>query len=203
LVKLNLVVEGIGTVWIKDIELVRGPMPDDGQHAISRALQWLRGDASTSEKSPQVPTAEATSAMLRTREGFYVRAVGGGGDDVVADVREPKSSERFTLEWLAPNQSKVRIRTRDGFYLHAVQGGGGNLDARVKEPRTSEEFAVEWVDREFLRLRLKSREGFYVRAVRGGGGDVTADRREPGTSEVFTLVDQDDRRQAADAAAKP
>jgi hypothetical protein len=136
-----------------------------------------------SSRSKQ-PTAVG---ILKTREGFYVRAVKGGGDDVVADAREPRTSEQFTFEWLDGNK-RVRIRTREGFYLHPEQGGGGDLDAEIREPGTSEVFEVEWLDENFTQLRLKTREGYYVRAVRGGGGDVVANVKEPGTSEVFTLT---------------
>jgi hypothetical protein len=122
--------------------------------------------------------------------------VKGGGDDVVADAREPRTSEQFTFEWQGDTYDKVRIRTRDGFYLHPEQGGGGDLDAEIREPGSSEVFEVEWLDenftqyrfKNFSRLRLKTREGFYVRAVKGGGGDVVADVKEPGTSEVFILA---------------
>lgn len=41
--------------------------------------------------------ADSERVALRTREGFYVRAVRGGGDDLDAKVKEPKTSEVFTL----------------------------------------------------------------------------------------------------------
>jgi serine/threonine protein kinase len=147
---------------------------------IAGAEQTEKAATTESKQPPKVAT-------LKTREGFYVRAVKGGGDDVVADAREPRTSEQFTFEWLDGNK-RVRIRTREGFYLHPELGGGGDLDAEIREPGTSEVFEVEWLDETFSRLRLKTREGFYVRAVQGGGGDVVADVKEPGTSEVFTLT---------------
>jgi serine/threonine protein kinase len=146
---------------------------------VERIANTMEPASSDSKQPPKIAT-------LKTREGFYVRAVKGGGDNVVADVREPRTSEQFMFEWLDGNK-RVRIYTRDGFYLHPELGGGGDLDAEIREPGTSEVFEVEWLDESFSRLRLKTREGYYVRAVRGGGGEVVADVKEPGTSEVFTL----------------
>jgi serine/threonine protein kinase len=159
---------------------------------LSNAIAQYAGTKKTEMTTSSEPKQPPKMATLKTREGFYVRAVKGGGDDVVADAQEPRTSERFTFEWLDGNK-RVRIRTRDGFYLHPELGGGGDLDAEIREPGTSEVFEVEWLDENFTRLRLKTREGFYVRAVQGGGGDVVADVKAPGTSEVFTLAPVDDK----------
>jgi serine/threonine protein kinase len=179
-------IEGRVALIIEDEDMVNGnvwpvvvAMPIADVESLHEQLAEV-----ITEKAPQQPPAVAT---MKTREGFYIRAIKGGGDDVVADAREPRTSEQFTFEWLDGNK-RVRIRTREGFYLHPERGGGGNLDAERNEPGTSEVFQVEWLDEEFRRLRLKTREGFYVRAVQGGGGDVVADEKEPGTSEVFTLT---------------
>jgi hypothetical protein len=137
---------------------------------------------------PPAGPVETERVALKTREGFFVRAVKGGGDDVVADAKEPRTSEVFTLEWVDRAKSQVRLRTRDGYYLHAVRGGGDDLDARVKEPRSSEVFTLEWADEAAARARFRTREGFYVHAVTGGGGGVDAKVKEPRSSEVFTLV---------------
>jgi hypothetical protein len=174
-----------------EYELTEGKARLSGPTFRDVALNYEITMAAGAEKSARAVSSDSKQppsvATLKTREGFYVRAVKGGGDDVVADAREPRTSEQFTFEWLDGNQ-RVRIRTREGFYLHPEQGGGGDLDAEIREPRTSEVFDVDWPDKNFSRLRLKTREGFYVRAVQGGGGDVVADVKEPGTSEVFTLM---------------
>jgi hypothetical protein len=194
----------IGEVPIPDDPVTGLPFEyklEDGRARLSGptfrdvALNYEVTMAAGAEKAAKADSGDSkqplATATLKTREGFYVRAVKGGGDDVVADAREPRTSERFTFEWL-DGSKRVRIRTREGFYLHPEQGGGGDLDAERREPGTSEVFEVEWLDDEFSRLRLKTREGFYVRAVQGGGGDVVADITEPGTSEVFTLTPVED-----------
>jgi len=124
--------------------------------------------------------------MLRTRDGYYLRAQLGGGHDIFADVKTPKTSEVFVLETLSPDT--VRLRTREGYYVGARRGGGANVDATVKDPRTSEVFTVEWQDNARTKLRLRSREGFYIHPVSGGGSTVDARIRKPKSSEVFTLV---------------
>ena len=82
------------------------------------------------------------SVRLRTREGFYVGARLGGGANVDATVKEPRTSEVFTVEWLDDEHTKIRLRTREGFYIHPVRGGGGDVDARTRIPKTSEVFTL-------------------------------------------------------------
>ena len=126
------------------------------------------------------------NVMLRTRDGYYLRAILGGGASVVADIREPKSSEVFTMEWVS--SSAIRLRTRDGFYVGARLGGGDIVDATVKQPLTSEVFTLEWQNKDQTQFRLRTREGFYVHPVGGGGREVDARIKTPKTSEVFTLI---------------
>jgi len=137
---------------------------------IDNRITQLEKIAEAEEKVAKADIPKARRVMLSTRDGYYLRAKLGGGDDLVADVKLPKGSEVFTLEWLSPNS--VRLRTRDGHYVGARRGGGANVDAKVKEPRTSEVFVVEWQDAEHTKLRLRTREGFYIHPVGGGGGDV-------------------------------
>lgn len=146
----------------------------------------LEKDAETGGPGADADIPQTQRVMLRTRDGYYLRAKLGGGNDLVADVKAPKTSEVFTLEWLSADS--VRLRTREGHYVGARLGGGANVDATVKEPRTSEVFTVEWQGDERKKLRLRTREGFYIHPVRGGGGDVDARIRTPKTSELFSLV---------------
>ena len=128
-----------------------------------------------------------THVSLRTREGYYLRAKLGGGGNVVADVRHPKTSEVFAIEWL--DTDSIRLRTRDGFYVGARMGGGQNIDAETRTPGSSEVFRVEWQNEEHTELRLRTREGYYVHPVRGGGDNVDARKLNPNTSETLTLID--------------
>lgn len=148
----------------------------------SGAIKRL-GTAPYASPAEQIKTQKV---LLRTRDGYYLRAMLGGGDKVVADTRDPKTSEVFTMEWVS--NSAVRFRTRDGYYVGARLGGGDAVDATVKEPLTSEVFTLEWQDKDRTRVRLRTREGFYVHPIDGGGGGVDARTRTPKTSEVFTLV---------------
>jgi hypothetical protein len=125
---------------------------------------------------------------LITREGYYVRAVIGSGNDIVADLKEPEASGIFTLEWLDKENLKIRLRTRDGYFIQALGGGGDNVDAKIREPNTSEIFTLEWVDKKQQKIRLRTRDRFYFHAVRGGGYNIDAEVEEPKTSEIFTLV---------------
>ena len=153
---------------------------------IDNLISQLEKNAETLRAAGDANLRKSQRIALRTRDGFYLRAKLGGSDDVVADVKTPKTSVIFTLEWVT--LESVRLRTREGFYVGARRGGGANVDATVKEPKTSEVFTVKWQDDQHTKIRLRTREGFYIHPVRGGGGDVNARIRNPKASEVFTLV---------------
>jgi len=125
------------------------------------------------------------SVAIRTREGFYWRAVDGGGSRIMADIKEAGPTEAFKFEWQDDTRSKAWIRTRDGFYVCGILNRDGRLEC-TKQRGTSELFAVLW-DRNQKTFRLRTRDGLYVHAPIGGGSFLDT-IKTPGSSEVFTLV---------------
>jgi len=121
----------------------------------------------THTSDQQRPIEDQLKVALKTSDGYYLRAVKGGGDDVVADVTDLQTSGIFTFEWFDKENSTIRLKTRDGYYVHAPVGG--SVDAKIKEPLTSEVFTLEWVSKEKMTFRLRSRDGFYMHVVTSGG----------------------------------
>ena len=126
---------------------------------------------------------------LKTADGYYIRAVKGGGDDVVADVTILQTSGIFTFEWFDKENSKIRLKTRGGYYIHAP--GDGRVDAKVEVPLTSEVFTLEWVSKEKMTLRLRTRDGFYLHVRPGEEHTIEAKVEKPKAADIFELVIQE------------
>ena len=123
---------------------------------------------------------------LKTRNGYYVHAINGGGDNLVSDSKDFTPFTKFTLELIDKEASKVRLRTSEGYYVHA--GVRTNVDAIVKVPLTSEVFTLEWVNKNKGTISLKSRDGNYLNPVSGATRNIEATAKTRTRSEVYTLV---------------
>lgn len=136
---------------------------------------------------------------LRTSDGHYVTAVGGGGSTVVADRTTPGSWETFAIRTLEGGAvlpgDRVAIWTADGVHLLQAAGGGGStVTAAGTSPGPWETFVVEKNGSEAIAagdaigLRTTGSTPFYVTAERGGGSAVNVDRPARGAWETFTLI---------------
>ena len=125
---------------------------------------------------------------FQTRDGFWVRAVRGGGGDVRADASERKTSEVFTVEWINLQRTNARIRTREGYYLAYDSDARDEIYATTKSSDEAGIFTFEWLDAGRSRARIAFCCGGYLHAVGGGGGDLDGKVDEPKTSEVFTVA---------------
>jgi len=129
----------------------------------------------------------------------YVRAEGGGGNDVRATSIAVGSWETFNV---TPRDGlplvagdRVTVTAPDGLhYLTAVGGGGGALRAAASNAGSSETFVIEKPDGGGIRpgdsisLRVAGDVHWYVTAEGGGGGNVMANRTAAGAYETFTLL---------------
>ena len=134
------------------------------------------------------PLEDQLKVALKTSDGYYLRAVNGGGDDVAADITILQTSGIFTFEWFDQENSKIRFKTRDGYYVHAPVGG--RVDAKIKVPLTSEVFTLEWVSKE-MTFRLRTRDGCYMHVTTGGGRSIEAKVKKPKAAELFEMVVQE------------
>ena len=73
----------------------------------------------------------------------YVRAVGGGGGQLIADRPQPDAHEQYTLESLP--DGRVAIRTTSGLYWRADQSGGNALDCGASVADAWEAFTIQLV----------------------------------------------------------
>lgn len=120
---------------------------------------------------------------LRTANGDYVRAEGGGGDGVKADRSSPSTHERFKIEDIGAG--KVAIMSDDNSYLRASNGGGSSI----------------WFDRDSIgdhekwtpvqlsdgKWAFKCANGNYLVAENGGGGPLNCNRTSVGSWERFVV----------------
>jgi len=75
--------------------------------------------------------------------GLYVRAIAGGGGDLVADRDIANDHEKFTKVVL-PND-RIALLTTKGFFWRAKDLGGGKLDCIATAQREWEVFTIKTV----------------------------------------------------------
>ena len=153
-----------------------------GGNCVTQRRQAYRGE-------PTARLADQTKVALKTSDGYYLRAVNGGGGDVAADITILQTSGIFTFEWFDKENSKIRFKTRDGYYVHAPVGG--RVDAKIRIPLTSEVFSLEWVGKEKMTFRLRTRDGFYMHLATSSGRSIEAKVKKPKAAELFEMVVQE------------
>lgn len=121
---------------------------------------------------------------LRTINGYYVVAEGGGGGEVRADRLQIGAWERFTVHDLG---GTIALQAHNGSFVVAEGGGGGAVNANRPWIGDWEKFRVErhWNGYSWA---LRAHSGHYVVAENGGGGDVNANRTWVGAWESFTAT---------------
>jgi hypothetical protein len=114
---------------------------------------------------------------LKTINGHYVTAVGGGGrttDVIHTDATTPRAWEKFTLVDSGDGSPiHYGIQTSNGHYLTAV-GGGGRITDVIHSDATQllgwEKFTL--VGQPNGLYAIQTSNGHYLTAV-GGGGRIT------------------------------
>lgn len=132
---------------------------------------------------------------LKTHEGKWVVAEGGGGRELLANRDQRAQWETFTLFDLDGGRLEhgdvVALRGPDGHFVAAEGGGGRELVANRDRALEWERFRIERVDvaggtiDDNTPVRLRAHDGHYVSAR---SGDLRADRNTGGNSEKLTLV---------------
>jgi hypothetical protein len=136
---------------------------------------------------------------LRSFNGQYVSAEGGGGGPLVANRALASDWERFAcIDPDGPPLTRdepVVLQSYNGMFVCAENGGGGEIDVTRQFASTWETFKLEPADGPAAageittgaKVALKTFNGKYVSAAGGGGQGVTADRDAIGQWETFTL----------------
>lgn len=120
---------------------------------------------------------------LRTADGDYVRAEGGGGDGVKADRSSPSTHESFKIEDIGAGQ--VAILSYDNYYLRARNGGGSSIWFDRGSVGDHEKWTP--VSLSGGKWAFKCANGNYLVAENGGGGPLNCDRSSVGSWERFTV----------------
>ncbi|QLY27162.1 hypothetical protein [Bdellovibrio sp. KM01] len=133
---------------------------------------------------------------IKTYNGHYVTAVGGGGritDVIHTDAKKIGSWETFIFEDSCDGDSYINygLKTVKGYYLTAVSGGGRITDvihSDATQLQAWEKFKTISIGGGIYALQTIS--GNYVTAV-GGGGRITntihTDAKQIGNWEKFKL----------------
>ncbi len=144
-------------------------------------------------------TSLIARVQIKTGDGHFLTAEGGGGSAVHADRRQPGEWETFVMAASdggpVLDGDRVTLRTSDArHYLQASLGGGDLLTAAGTIEGSWETFVVETgrdasiADGDTCRLRTTTKPAWYVSADAGGGGDVHVNQRSAGRWETFSFV---------------
>jgi thiol-activated cytolysin len=129
-----------------------------------------------------------TRVALRSANGRYMCAEGGGGGDVNVTRKERGIWETFELVEL-PKANAIGLITHDGHYVCAEGGGGGSVVANRDSIRAWETFdLIRLAEGPKSKIALRAHAGQYLCAEGGGGGKLTATRAAPLEWETFELV---------------
>lgn len=112
----------------------------------------------------------ANRVSLRSHNGHYVVAEGGGGRELLVNRPQVGSWEKFTVIHLG--DARVALRASNGQYVTAEGGGGGMLYARASWIREWETFEVVGVGEG--QVALRAHHGQFLSAENGGGGILQA-----------------------------
>lgn len=139
----------------------------------------------------------APTVHIKTINGYYLQAEGGGGSALTAAGPWPREWETITIVpeaggWAdIDHGSRVRLRAPNGQYV-AARGADGRLDATARDGSSAETlFTVELLPGEprrfdhFSRFALRAGNGRFVCAENGGNGIVVANRTALGPWETF------------------
>lgn len=134
---------------------------------------------------------------LKTHNGRYVVAEGGGGGAANANRIKADIWETFTLIDIDGGQlfsgDEVYLQTYNGHYLVAEGGGGATVNANRTLPRAWETFVVQKKNgygqiEHGDAITLRAYNNQYVVAEGGGGSALNANRNWALSWETFELL---------------
>lgn len=142
-------------------------------NALEAALEQLRA------------THRTQMVALRTHNGSYVCAEGGGADALVANRPAIGPWETFSFVWTADD--RAAIVAINGKYVTEITAFpiAGVLAAAADAIGPQESFRVIWHPDD--RITLQAPSGSYVCAEGGGGGAFVANRPAIGDWEKFWM----------------
>ena len=134
-------------------------------------------------------TKDQKFVVLRSNNGQYVCAEGGGGHEVVANRPAVGAWEVFQTAW---NGGKLSLRAFNGDWMCAEGGGGREVVANRNIRGPWETFGFldpqpNANNSDIDRIALRANKGQFVCAEGGGGHEVVANRGKRGPWETFSV----------------
>lgn len=187
-----------GSSWYKaeinTSEVCCPPEVRDANALKATLKEWV-DETATSLDSTAGPI---NKVALRSVNGSYVTAEGGGGGDVTCNRLKIGPWETFILVdknggGLISGDS-VNLRASNGLYVVAENGGDANVNANRAVAGPWESFTIVKVGGAGNTIKpgdsvaFRSSAGKYLTAEGGGGQNVTCNRAAVGAWETFTYV---------------
>jgi hypothetical protein len=136
--------------------------------------------------TPPVPPKKKNErkVALKTHNGRYIGAYGGGGSFLTASATTIGAHETFTMITL-PGDNKVALRAPSGQYVCAE---GRSLVVNRPAVGAWETFTLIPKGKANT-VAFKAHTGNYICAEKGGGSTVVVNRSKAAEWETFTLID--------------
>lgn len=159
--------------WFNDYQISgKQEVINDFNQAMSNDYQWA--------------TTPACSRIgLKTNNGQFVCAEGGGGRELVANRPARGAWETFELIRLPQGGNQIALKASNGQYVCAEGGGGGAVN--VNRPQVGAWETFELVPQGGNCVSFKTNNAQYLSAENGGGGLVLANRPQSSYWETFEL----------------
>ena len=129
-----------------------------------------------------------SAVALRTPNGMFLYAEGGGGGELKAIGSRVAQWETFQVLYLDGQRERIALRAHNGYYVSVTDSTTplGVVSATGLGALERERFQMIRIDDTHIALRAFN--GRFVTAEGGGGGIVTANRTTRADWEIFEVV---------------
>ena len=125
---------------------------------------------------------------IKTQEGFFLSAAGGGGGYLFANATQIGPNETFLLIPQGVNNEMVAIRTANRYYVSAVDGGGVTVNARSTTIGPNEQFVFVPVRPD--KASFITNRSFFLLALTTPPNVLTAYGLATGPRATFVVIPQ-------------
>jgi hypothetical protein len=125
---------------------------------------------------------------LKTKDGYFLSAVNGGGGSVIADAIQIGPNEIFLLIPQGTNRDKIAIRTANRNYISAINGGGDRVDARSTTLGSNELFNLIAIRPD--QASFTTERGFYLLTFDTEPRLLTGYGVVQGPRSIYTIIPQ-------------
>lgn len=131
---------------------------------------------------------KTVKVALKTKDGYFLSAVNGGGGSIIANSIEIGPNETFLLIPQGLNRDKVAIRTANKNYISAINGGGDRVDARGTTIGPNELFGIVAIRPD--QANFTTQRGFYLLTFDTEPRILTGYGVVQGPRTIYTVIPQ-------------